>query len=99
MNLNELQEIGVLNKLPTDIVKIIHNYTSNECCTCSFRMSYCDFIEKFYCRFCDPEDLTMGCINCGALHCCKNHMLLKCFCCNAYVCFRCRNRQIENGWF
>ena len=86
MNIQELDKVFV-KKLPKDITKIIFNYYTNICNTCSYLQTYCRKCKLYNC-ICNVDE---NCKNCHLRYCeCKCIMFYKiCECCESYLCNDC----------
>lgn len=83
--------------IPDDIINIIIEYSRLSCPKCKIRLNECTLSEKSYCRICEKDKMTVTCVNCGDKCCCVHDMLLKCWCCNKYVCHGCERFKYNNS--
>ena len=88
MNREELDK-ELVKILPKDITKIIFNYYTNICLTCSCIQTYCENCHTYNC-LCDTNK---KCIECPLMFCkCECIMFQKiCECCDNYLCNDCWN--------
>lgn len=82
--------------IPDVIIDLIVDYTRDHCLKCNEKLKECTLSEKYYCRFCDKDKMTVTCVNCGDKCCCIHDMLLKCWCCDKYVCHTCERFKYNN---